>query len=123
MLECEGSVRAAGRAAAEQLLAGADPPTAILATSDVLALGVLDTAASAGISIPGELSVVGFDDVPLAATAGLTTIRQDHHAKGRAAGELLLAELRGEHRPHPTPLPHALIARASSGTSDTATRR
>lgn len=114
VLECEGSVRDAGRAAAEQLLARAEPPTAILATSDVLALGVLDAAAGAGISIPGELSVVGFDDVPGAAAAGLTTIRQDHQAKGRAAAELLLAELRGEHRAHPPPLPHALIARASS---------
>ena len=49
--------------------------TAVLATSDVLALGVLDAAP--------DLAVVGFDDIPEAAAAGLTTIRQDHHAKGR----------------------------------------
>jgi DNA-binding LacI/PurR family transcriptional regulator len=117
--ECAGSVRAAGRAAAERLLTGARPPTAILATSDVLALGVLDAAAAAGLSVPGELSVVGFDDVPAAAAAGLTTVRQDHHAKGRTAGELLLAELRGEPRPLPAPLPHTLIVRASSATAPT----
>ncbi len=96
MLECAGSVRAAGREAAERLLAAEPPPTAILATSDVLALGVLDAAARAGVAVPGELSVVGFDDVPAAADAGLTTVRQDHHAKGRLAGELLLAALRDE---------------------------
>jgi DNA-binding LacI/PurR family transcriptional regulator len=115
VLECAGSVRAAGRAAAGQLLAGAAPPTAILATSDVLALGVLDAAAAAQLSVPGDLSVVGFDDVPAAAAAGLTTIRPDHHAKGRAAGELLLAELRGQRTPRPAALPHALVVRASSG--------
>ena len=119
VLECAGSVRAAGRAAGEQLLADDFPPTAILATSDVLALGVLDAAAAAGLSVPENLSVVGFDDVPAAATLGLTTIRQDHHAKGRAAGELLLAELRGERPPQPESLPHALIVRASSATVPT----
>ena len=117
VLECEGSVRAAGREAAERLLAAADPPTAILATSDVLALGVLDAAEAMRISVPRELSVVGFDDVPAAATAGLTTIRQDHHAKGRTAAELLLATLRGEHPQRPAPLPHTLVVRASSGAA------
>jgi DNA-binding LacI/PurR family transcriptional regulator len=119
VLECAGSGRAAGRAAAEELLAGTRPPTAILATSDVLALGVLDAASVAGLSVPADLSVIGFDDVPAAATAGLTTVRQDHHAKGRAAGELLLAELRGERPAQPAPLPYTLIVRASSGPSPT----
>jgi DNA-binding LacI/PurR family transcriptional regulator len=113
--ECEGSARSEGRAAAERLLAVPAPPTAILATSDVLALGVLDAAAAAGRSVPGDLAVAGFDDVPAAAGAGLTTVRQDHHAKGRLAGELLLAALRGERRPAPPPLPHELVVRASSG--------
>jgi DNA-binding LacI/PurR family transcriptional regulator len=108
VLECVGSSRAAGRAAAEALLAADEPPTAILATSDVLALGVLDAAGDA-------VSVVGFDDIPAAAAAGLTTVRQDHHAKGRVAGELLLAELRGERPAPPAPLAHELVVRVSSG--------
>ena len=112
--ECGGSVRAAGRAAAEHLLAGDPAPTAILATSDVLALGVLDAAASAGVPVPARLSVVGFDDVPAAADAELTTVRQDHHAKGRVAGELLLAQLRGEQAAPPAPLPHELVVRGST---------
>jgi len=47
----------------------------------VLALGVLDAAAAAGLRVPGELAVVGSDDDPAATDARLTTIRQDHHAK------------------------------------------
>ncbi len=113
--ECAGSVRAAGRSAAARLLAEPDRPTAILATSDVLALGVLDAAAAAGLEVPRDLSVIGFDDVPAAAQAGLTTIRQDHHAKGRRAGELLLAELRGEPAtPRRALLPHELVVRGST---------
>ena len=70
----------------------------------MLALGVLDA---------GARCVVGFDDIPEAAAAGLTTIRQDHHAKGRRAGELLLAAL--QDRPAPSvELPYELIVRASS---------
>jgi DNA-binding LacI/PurR family transcriptional regulator len=107
VIECAGSVRAEGRAAAERLLAGPDPPTAILATSDVLALGVLDAAGD-------RVSVVGFDDIPAAAAAGLTTVHQDHRAKGRAAAELLLALLRGEPAAPPAPLEHRLVVRATS---------
>ena len=116
MLECAGSVRAEGRAAAERLLAGPERPTAILATSDVLALGVLDAAADAGLSVPGDLSVVGFDDVPAAAAAGLTTVHQDHRAKGRAAAELLLALLRGEPVAPPALLEHRLVVRATTAS-------
>jgi DNA-binding LacI/PurR family transcriptional regulator len=112
--ECAGSVRAAGRAAAERLLAADPPPTAILATSDVLALGVLDAAATSGTSVPHDLSVVGFDDVPAAAEARLTTVRQDHHAKGRVAGDLLLAAMRGERVATRSLLPHELVVRGST---------
>jgi DNA-binding LacI/PurR family transcriptional regulator len=104
--ECAGSSRAAGRAAARHLLAHA--PTAVLATSDALALGVLD-------AVPAEVSVAGFDDIPQAAAAGLTTVRQDHAAKGRRAGELLLRALRGEPVASPPPLPHELVVRTSTG--------
>jgi DNA-binding LacI/PurR family transcriptional regulator len=47
-------------------------------------------AATRGIPVPAGLSVVGFDDIPEAAAAGLTTIHQPHHAKGAAAARLLL---------------------------------
>ncbi len=99
VIECAGSVRAHGREAAQGLDA-----TAVLATSEVLALGVLDAAP--------QLAVVGFDDIPEAAAAGLTTIRQDHRAKGRTAGELLLSD-----RSESLTLPYELIVRASSASS------
>jgi DNA-binding LacI/PurR family transcriptional regulator len=98
VIECAGSVRERGREAARDLDA-----TAVLATSDVLALGVLDARP--------DLAVVGFDDIPEAAAAGLTTIRQDHRAKGRLAGEILLGE------PRSVTLPYELIVRASSSSS------
>jgi len=104
--ETAASARAEGRAAAERLLAGA--PTAILAASDALALGVLD-------AVPPGVSVAGFDDIPQAAAAGLTTVRQDHGAKGRLAGELLLRALAGERPASPPPLAHELVVRATTG--------
>ena len=103
--ETGGSGLAEGRAAAERLPGG---PTAILATSDALALGVLD-------AVPPGVSVAGFDDIPQAAAAGLTTVRQDHAAKGRLAGELLLRALAGERPASPPPLAHELVVRATSG--------
>jgi DNA-binding LacI/PurR family transcriptional regulator len=69
-----------------------DPrPTAVIAATDQLALGVLEAAREAGLRVPGDLSVVGFDDIPGAAWSrpGLTTIRQPLFEKGEIAGRLL----------------------------------
>jgi DNA-binding LacI/PurR family transcriptional regulator len=84
--------RAAGHRAAARLLDRAERPTAILALSDLLALGVLDAAGERGIAVPDRLSVVGFDDIPQAAlaTPPLTTISQPHRRKGSEAVRLLL---------------------------------
>ena len=79
-----------GRIAGGRLLDRAIRPTAIVCVSDVLALGVLQAAAERGVAVPGALSVTGFDDVPDAARAGLTTVRQPHADKGAAALRLLL---------------------------------
>lgn len=106
--------RDAGRRAAAALLARRPRPTALLAMSDELALGALAAAADAGLSVPGDVSIVGFDDVPAAADAhpALTTVRQPHREKGRLAAELLLRPSAAvdEHR-----LPVELVVRASSG--------
>ena len=98
-----------GYRAAVQLLDRADRPTAIICLSDVLAFGVMRAAAERGIRIPQDLSVVGYDDVPEAASAALTTIYQDHAAKGEEAVRLLTAG--GDD----VLLPTDLIVRASSG--------
>src|SRR5919199_1418762 len=100
------------RPAAAALLDRAERPTAILALSDVLALGVLQAAAERGIAVPGELSVVGFDDIPQAAAASLTTVSQPHEEKGRAAVRLLVS---GARPSDSVLLPCHLVVRASTG--------
>ena len=107
-----GKERDTGRAAGARLLDRADRPTAIVALSDQLALGVLDAAAERGIAVPAELSVAGFDDVPEAAlaTPPLTTVRQPHNRKGSEAVRLLLeAPASGS-----VVLPTELVVRAST---------
>ncbi|MHC1563265.1 LacI family DNA-binding transcriptional regulator [Actinomycetospora sp. C-140] len=106
--------RDAGRRAAAALLARRPRPTALLAMSDELALGAMAAAADAGLAVPGDVSIVGFDDVPAAADAhpALTTVRQPHQEKGRRAAALLLRPdpARDEHT-----LPVELVVRASTG--------
>src|SRR3954447_2772955 len=103
-----------GARGAAALLDRPERPTAILTSSDVLALGVLRAAAERGIDVPGQLSVVGFDDIPQAATAtpALTTVSQPHAEKGRAAVRLLVA---GADPADSVLLPCRLVVRASTG--------
>ncbi len=86
---------AEGRAAAAALLELPDPPSAIFAASDTQALGVLDAAAERGLDVPGDLAVVGFDDLEIAAHVGLTTVRQPLHESGDIGARLLLDALEG----------------------------
>src|SRR5205814_546558 len=69
-----------------------NPPTALFACSDQMALGAIDTARELGMTIPDDLSVVGFDDVPEAewSTPGLTTVKQPIAEMGEAAFRILL---------------------------------
>lgn len=76
-------------AAAQQLLTAHPECTAILCTTDTMALGVLQYAADRGWEIPTDLSVTGFDGIMMARERQLATIVQPNHAKGRAAGQLL----------------------------------
>jgi DNA-binding LacI/PurR family transcriptional regulator len=107
-----GKMRDTGRVAGSRLLDRAERPTAIIALSDLVALGVMDAAAERGISVPSELSVAGFDDVPEAAAADppLTTIRQPHRNKGSEAVRLLLEGPGAES----VLLPTELVVRAST---------
>jgi DNA-binding LacI/PurR family transcriptional regulator len=94
------SGHAAGRELAARLRAGlpGDPVTAVFVANDQMALGVLNALHDEGLSVPGDISVVGFDDVPEAAyyTPPLTTVRQDFAELGRRGVQLVLARLRGE---------------------------
>jgi DNA-binding LacI/PurR family transcriptional regulator len=89
---CRPNAPEPARSAALELLRGPTPPTAILAMTDALALGVLQAAAELEIAVPRELSVAGFDDSPAAALAHppLTTVAQPHEEKGRLAAEWLI---------------------------------
>jgi LacI family transcriptional regulator len=81
------------RAAASGLLSGPARPTAVFATSDVQAAGVLTAARELGIDVPRELSVVGYDNMPFSEYLSLTTMWQHHDVLARNAANLLLEEL------------------------------
>jgi LacI family transcriptional regulator len=87
--------RDAARGMASELLATAAPPTAIFAASDDQALGVLEAAEAASVSVPDHLSVVGFDDLEVARYAHLTTVAQPLEASGARGVDLLLDALAG----------------------------
>jgi LacI family transcriptional regulator len=97
-----GHDREVARVLASALLAQRPPPTAVFACSDVQARGVIAAAHEAGLGVPEDLSVVGFDDIELSAYLGITTVHQPLFASGRLGAELLLAELRGNRPPSTT---------------------
>jgi LacI family transcriptional regulator len=105
---------ASGAQAAEALLALTNPPTAVFASSDDMAAGVLAAAHRLGVSVPRQLSVAGFDDTDLASVVWppLTTIRQPVRDMGYAAADLLLRTGEG---PEQRRLAHNLIIRGSTG--------
>jgi DNA-binding LacI/PurR family transcriptional regulator len=83
-----------GAAALDVLLDRPDPPTAIAAATDVIAFGLLHRAAARGLRVPDDLSVTGFDDIPLAANAvpALTTVRMPIDAMAEAAVKRAIGE-------------------------------
>ena len=94
-----------GEECAKKLLQRKDPPTAIFCCNDDMATGVLRVAHRMGINVPDELSVAGFDDIPLAQQIypALTTIRQPVRKMAEAAAEILTAKLHSrptEDKPH-----------------------
>jgi DNA-binding LacI/PurR family transcriptional regulator len=117
--QAAGISRPAAARTATALLTGAAPPTAVLCLSDELAAGVLDAARRLGLRVPEQLTVVGFDDTPTAASADppLTTVRQDLAAKGRLASALATDLRAGRHPHQPAPLPVTLVVRGSSATA------
>lgn len=125
MVSGEHSREAAAELAGE-LLDGPAPPTAIFTASDTQALGVLEAARARDLEVPGQLSVVGFDDIEIASFAGLTTVRQPLYETGRRAAELLLAVLEGTgpRTGARIDIPLTLVPRLTTGRPRTrATRR
>lgn len=109
-----------------RLLALPDPPTAVFALSDEMAIGALQVARDAGIDVPAEVSVIGFDDHDVAEYVGLTTVRQEVVEQGEAVAREMLALLddpgtAGGDRE--LRLATRLIVRATTGPSPTTRRR
>ena len=80
----------------QKLLTLPDPPTAIFAANDQSALGVLKAAKEAGLRVPDDLSVVGFDNIPEADYSGLTTVDQSIDRMGYVATEMLVSLIQGK---------------------------
>lgn len=117
-LVVDGGYRTAdSTAGAHQLLDLADPPTGVFAANDQSAIEMMRVAAERGVRVPHDLSVVGFDDVPEAAShePQLTTVRQPLHEMGAIAVRVLLAMLDGDAQ-EDVRLPAELIVRASTAT-------
>jgi DNA-binding LacI/PurR family transcriptional regulator len=85
--------RPQARELAKAMLSLAEPPTAIFAASDTQAVGVLEGARDLGLHVPGDLSVIGYDDIEIADIMRLTTMRQLLFESGRRGAETLLAIL------------------------------
>lgn len=108
--------RTEGYRATRALMAEGQPPTAILALSDVLAYGVVDALQELGLDVPTGVSVTGFDDLAESAwfRPRLTTVRQPIVTKGRTAADFLISAIRGEDQhPHQS-LGTSLIVRDST---------
>lgn len=106
-----------GIAAATQLLARENPPTAVFCFNDEMAIGVMHHARQCGLSVPDDLSVVGFDDISFSRywVPALTTVSQPMRDIGRETVRLLLEILRdGSSKPASVTLPHKLIIRSST---------
>jgi LacI family transcriptional regulator len=106
-----------GYAGATVLLNLPNPPTAIFASNDVMAMGAMDAVRNRGLRIPDDVSVVGFDDIPQAALVrpGLTTVNQPLEKMGRVATQMLLDLFRKEDKPDDNriELPTELVIRES----------
>ncbi|MFQ5352683.1 MAG: LacI family DNA-binding transcriptional regulator [Candidatus Binatia bacterium] len=110
--------RASGHAAMQSLLTLPDRPTAVFVASDLVAFGVLTALREAGLQVPNDMAVVGFDDVRMAAyvTPPLTSVHLPARKLGQTAAETLLRLLAGEEvEKQPVLLDSELIIRESSG--------
>lgn len=116
--------RDSGLELGRRLLQLPEPPTAIFSCNDLMALGVYEAARQAGLSIPDDLSVVGYDDLSVAEWAGppLTTVRQPLLEMGRQASTMLL-DLDLENEAPRVDLATDLVIRNSTGSPAAVTRR
>lgn len=110
-----------GLAGMRRLLAAPEPPTAVFAASDMMAIGALRALHEAGARVPDDVAVVGFDDIALAAHTQppLTTLRQDKFGLGRDAAAALIGRIDGDDAPAVVTRPVELVVRASTNSAST----
>ncbi len=115
-----GYTIAGGARATERVLASDERPTAIFYGSDLMAIGGYSVLREAGLTVPEDMAVAGFDDIPLASfvTPPLTTVRNRHRALGSVGARILLDMLKGQEPPPSTVLVGELRMRESSGRPD-----
>jgi LacI family transcriptional regulator len=103
--------------AGRQLLEAHPRPTAVVAFDDMVGVGIIRAAHARGLRVPDDLSVVGFDDVAIAAFVEppLTTVAQDKPQLGSLAVDVILARLEGRASSIDTALPGQLVIRQSTG--------
>jgi LacI family transcriptional regulator len=116
LMPCGEFERPLGQEMGRQLLIRPDRPTAIFAANDEMALGVYDAARDLGLAVPGDVSLVGFDDIPAAGYRDLTTVRESVQEIADTAVRTLLRQIETR---VPTSqciqFPNELVVRGSSG--------
>jgi LacI family transcriptional regulator len=110
--------RAAGARAMEELLSRERQPRAVLCANDLMAIGAMDAVRAAGLRVPRDVALVGYDDMEAAAllTPDLTTVLNPAYEMGHVCGRLLLERMTGMHRGprREVVVPHRLVRRASA---------
>jgi LacI family transcriptional regulator len=119
----DGFSEAGGYEAMKRILATGRHPDGVFATSDVQALGVLRAVEEFGLSVPDDIRLVGFDDIPLLQYAGITTMSQPMYELGSLAAQRLLARLDDPDLPraHVVQAPDLVVRSTSSADDATAT--
>lgn len=105
-----------GAEAMRALLASGEEFDGVFASNDLMARAAIDVLLAAGKTVPGDVSVIGFDDAPVATSSSptITTVRQDSTLQGVWMARLLLGLLRGEDQPHVVTLPTEIVVRESA---------
>lgn len=119
VLDVDRMTVTSGRDAGSRLLGLADRPSAVFCVNDLVALGVLQAMFAAGVRVPAEMSIVGYDDIEYAAAAAvpLTSVRQPAFRMGQNAAELLIeetGEAAGDHHHRGVVFQPELVVRGSS---------
>jgi DNA-binding LacI/PurR family transcriptional regulator len=104
----------AGFHAMQSMLAGGTLPTALLATNDLVAMGLMEALKLAGVDVPSQVSVIGYDDLGRDQNPPLTTIRSYPEEVGRIAARMLIEELDGQPSPSRVAVPTELVVRGST---------